>query len=156
MYDRLHREAHSLERVRKRAEQVIGDLDAAVFDPFMEKVAAYAGVVTGSAYSPEPGDDPLRPERFVRTGGSGLPYVLLSQGTKDSLALAVRLALAETALGTGSAPFILDDPLVDMDPSRRAAAAGALSRFAEHHQVIVLTCHPEHATLFPDAHRISL
>ncbi|MBU8912861.1 MAG: AAA family ATPase [Spirochaetales bacterium] len=164
VYDRLHREAHSIERVRKRAEQVIGDLDAAVFDPFMEKVAAYAGVVTGSAYSPEPGDDPLSPERFLRIDGTAqsdglsdsLPYMLLSQGTKDSLALAVRLALAETALGTGSAPFILDDPLVDMDPSRRAAAAGALSAFAEHPQVIVLTCHPEHAALFPDSHRISL
>ena len=156
VYDRLHREAHSLERVRKHAEQVIGDLDAAVFDPFIQKVAAYAGTVTGSAYSPEHGDDPLRPKRFVRTGGSELPYALLSPGTKASRAVAVRLALAETARGTGSAPFILDDPLVDMDPSRRAAAAGALSKFAELHQVIVLTCHPEHATLFGDAHRVSL
>ncbi|MCK4514819.1 MAG: hypothetical protein KAU31_06145, partial [Spirochaetaceae bacterium] len=156
VYDRLHREAHSLERVQKHAEQVIEDLDSAVFDPFIQKVAAYAGAVTGSAYSPKHGDDPLRPERFVRTGGSELPYTLLSQGTKDSLALAVRLALAETALGTGSAPFILDDPLVDMDPSRQAAAAGALSKFAELHQVIVLTCHPEHAMLFPDAYHVSL
>ncbi|MEE8441470.1 MAG: AAA family ATPase [Spirochaetia bacterium] len=164
LYDRLRRHAHSLNRVQKRAEQVIGDLDAAVFDPFVEKVAVYAGALTGSAYSPKPGDDPLTPVRFVRTNGQttadspqdGLPYALLSQGTKDSLALAVRLALAETALGTSSAPFILDDPLVDMDPSRRAAAAAALSRFAEHHQVIILTCHPEHVTLFPDAHRIDL
>jgi len=156
VYDRLRREAHSLERVQKRAEQVIAELDSAVFDPFVEKVAAYAGAVTGSTYTPEPGDDPLTPERFVRTGGSALPYALLSQGTKDSLALAVRLALAETALGAGSAPFILDDPLVDMDPSRRAAAADALSRFAEHHQVIILTCHPEHVVLFADAHRINL
>ncbi|MFW5744486.1 MAG: ATP-binding protein, partial [Spirochaetota bacterium] len=72
------------------------------------------------------------------------------------VALAVRLALAETALADGEAPLLLDDPLVDMDPERRAAAAGAIAEYASRHQVVLFTCHPDHANLFPDAHRIEL
>jgi uncharacterized protein YhaN len=38
----------------------------------------------------------------------------------------------------------LDDPFVDMDQNRREAALDALEQFAERHQVLMMTCHPEH------------
>jgi len=41
--------------------------------------------------------------------------------------------------------FLLDDPFTDMDAARRAAAVQAIGTFAENHQVLFFTCHPEHA-----------
>jgi uncharacterized protein YhaN len=41
--------------------------------------------------------------------------------------------------------FLLDDPFTDMDTTRRAAAIQAIGTFAENHQVLFFTCHPEHA-----------
>ena len=41
--------------------------------------------------------------------------------------------------------FLLDDPFTDMDTNRRAAAVQAIGTFAENHQVLFFTCHPEHA-----------
>ena len=41
--------------------------------------------------------------------------------------------------------FLLDDPFTDMDSTRRAAAIQAIGTFAENHQVLFFTCHPDHA-----------
>jgi hypothetical protein len=56
-----------------------------------------------------------------------------------------RLALSELYLQDRDGFFLLDDPFTDMDTSRRAAAIHALGAFAEKHQVLFLTCHPNHA-----------
>lgn len=40
--------------------------------------------------------------------------------------------------------FLLDDPFTDMGATRRAAAVQAIGAFAENHQVLFFTCHPEH------------
>lgn len=162
-FEQLRREAATLLRVRERASALIDRMDGELYQPFAERVAAYADSLTAGVYVPQSGADPVVPGEFsFADSGSPdgapdvLPYELLSQGTRDSLALAVRLALAETALGDGSAPFILDDPLVDMDPDRRRAAASAITDFAAKHQVILFTCHPEHASLFDDRYRSPL
>ena len=60
-------------------------------------------------------------------------------------ALATRLALSELYLKGMDGFFLLDDPFTDMDSSRRAAAVQAIGSFAENHQVLFFTCHPEHA-----------
>ncbi len=155
-FARVHRDADALLLVRTRSERIREELDAAVFDPFNERVAGFIGAMTDNAYVAHSGDDPLAPFEYQRGNGPALSYDLLSQGTKDSLALAVRLALAQTVLTDDDAPLILDDPFVDMDPIRRAAAAAVVERFAQMNQVILFTCHPDHATLFPDAAKIEL
>lgn len=43
--------------------------------------------------------------------------------------------------------LIMDDPLVDMDPGRRKNAARVLKGYAKGKQVIIFTCHPEHARI---------
>ena len=70
---------------------------------------------------------------------------LLSQGTLGSLALATRLALSELYIKGMDGFFLLDDPFTDMDTTRRAAAIQAIGTFAENHQVLFFTCHPDHA-----------
>jgi uncharacterized protein YhaN len=71
----------------------------------------------------------------------------LSAGTRDTLALALRLAMADYFLGGEDGFMLLDDPLVDMDPDRQKAAAAALKAFAAGRQLIVFTCHPATAAL---------
>jgi len=41
----------------------------------------------------------------------------------------------------------MDDPLVDMDPERQQAAAGALRELAAEKQLILFTCHPATAQM---------
>lgn len=64
----------------------------------------------------------------------------LSQGTKTSLALATRLALAHAYLAGRSGVIMLDDPCVDMDPERRKAAMSLLDDIGTTHQVVLFTC----------------
>jgi exonuclease SbcC len=76
-----------------------------------------------------------------------IPIELLSTGTYDAVALALRLAVAEYIFGDSKGFIILDDCLVDLDPGRKQAAVNLIKRFAEKHQVIFTTCSPETADL---------
>ena len=85
------------------------------------------------------------PSTFTTDDGRPLTYSLLSHGTKDTVALAWRFALTEHLLQDQTGFIILDDPMVDMDPERRELASKAIEEFAKEQQVLVMTCHPEHA-----------
>ena len=76
-----------------------------------------------------------------------LPVSFLSKGTKDILALSIRLAAAEVYLENNSGFLMMDDPLVDMDSTRREASITVLKEFSKSHQTIVFTCYDTHATL---------
>ena len=101
-------------------------------------------------------DGSIVPSVHAGSNGTVLGTRLLSQGTRDLVSLCIRLALADAAATDAATPIILDDPLVNMDPDRRTGAARAIARYAEAHQVLFLTCHPDHAVLFEDAERITM
>ena len=65
------------------------------------------------------------------------------------LGLAIRLAMAGFFLNGRQGFLVMDDPLVDMDPSRQQQAASLLREYAEDNgrQVIVFTCFPGHAEI---------
>lgn len=89
------------------------------------------------------------PTTFERNAdGTHVPYAWLSSGTKDSFALALRLAMASHFLGESDGFLLVDDPLVNMDPERQKVAAEMLRDFARTRQVVLFTCHPSHAELF--------
>ena len=68
-------------------------------------------------------------------------------GTRDSLALALRLVMARHFLARADGFLVMDDPLVDMDPVRQQAAAARLREFAADRQLIFFTCHPATADM---------
>lgn len=74
----------------------------------------------------------------------------LSAGTVDQLYLAIRFALLEFLSSRDGAPFILDDPLANSDPSRRTAALQLLREISEKRQVIMLSCE-DHGSEYADA-----
>ena len=82
--------------------------------------------------------------RVIDADDRAVQPIDLSRGTREQLYLAVRLGLIEEFAQRGtSLPLVLDEILVNFDPDRMAAVAGELARFAEDHQVLLFTCHPE-------------
>lgn len=68
----------------------------------------------------------------------------LSQGTRDQLFLALRLAALELELaGREKVPFVVDDLLINFDDGRSAATLEVLAEFSKVTQVIFFT-HHEH------------
>ena len=67
----------------------------------------------------------------------------LSQGARDQLYLAVRLAVSEyLSRGRGPLPLLLDDVFSSSDDDRtREGMRLLIEHFSREHQIILLTCH---------------
>ncbi|RAI39283.1 hypothetical protein CH341_26200, partial [Rhodoplanes roseus] len=73
--------------------------------------------------------------------GADEPFVSLSDGTREQVAIIVRLALGRLLAERGQAvPVVLDDSLVFSDDDRIERMFDVLTQAAEKQQVIVLTC----------------
>ncbi len=81
--------------------------------------------------------------RVTAGGGRVCATRQLSQGARDQLALAVRLAVADLLTGELCIPLFFDDPFLSYDPERLAAIRQTLSRIATERQVVVLSHRPE-------------
>lgn len=83
-----------------------------------------------------------------RPDGAECPVESLSEGTRDQLYLALRLAAIEShAERAEPLPFIADDLLVNFDDARAAAAITLLARFGRTTQTILFTHHEHIAAL---------
>jgi DNA repair exonuclease SbcCD ATPase subunit len=123
---------------------VIDEAEAAArdryLDPVLSRIEPYLeAVIPGS-----------RLELSADLGVTGLlrstqdghrPVKHLSGGTREQIAVLVRLAYARVLADAGRAtPVILDDALVYADDGRLGAMFAALAQAAAHHQVLVLSC----------------
>ena len=72
-----------------------------------------------------------------------IPLGSLSAGTKEQLAVILRLACATIVAPDGGVPVILDDVLGYSDPHRLEAMGAVLSEAGRTTQVIVFTCYPD-------------
>ena len=78
----------------------------------------------------------------VNADGAGLEISSLSEGTRDQLFLALRLAALETYLAQAEPqPLILDDTFIAYDDERTTHAFKALAEIASRTQVIYFTHH---------------
>jgi uncharacterized protein YhaN len=90
--------------------------------------------------------------RGRRQSGAPCPVATMSDGTRDQLFLAFRLASLENyASSTEPLPFVADDILVHFDDERSSATLDLLARFAEHNQVLLFT---HHKSVRDDARRL--
>jgi DNA repair exonuclease SbcCD ATPase subunit len=64
----------------------------------------------------------------------------LSVAAREQVFLAARLALVDMLWPHGGPPLLLDDPLVNFDAERRAAALQAICEVSKTHQAILFTC----------------
>lgn len=118
----------------------------ALFSPIISREAGrLMSVMTSGSYKNIYFDKDMRfsAERTEDMSAHSLEY--LSDGTKDQLYLAVRLAVCSLALPKppeGEAcPLILDDVLDSFDDKRAEQALSLLSELAQERQIILFTCH---------------
>lgn len=145
-YARLH-VARTLLRAalsRFRAEQQ---------DPLLRRAGAlFARLTIGRHVRLETQEANDGAQRLVAVTADGrrCPADALSEGTRDQLYLALRLAaLEDVAAASGSLPFLADDLLATFDDDRARAAIGVLSDMSATCQVILFTHHRHVAALVP-------
>ncbi len=83
----------------------------------------------------------------IYSDNSLLDYGKLSEGTKETVSLAFRLAVLEHLFPEGGGVIVLDDPLTDMDAERAEQSCKLIAECAKRHQVIFLTCREEYADM---------
>jgi uncharacterized protein YhaN len=125
--------------------QAIAKVRAQQQDPIIRRAAelfavATAGEFTGLEADIDQGGKPV--VVGVRASGGQAPVAIMSDGTRDQLFLAFRLASLEAYCAvTEPLPFIADDVLVHFDDPRSASTLDLLAKFAETTQVILFTHH---------------
>lgn len=107
--------------------------------PITESMAPYLKILF-------PDSEPVIDEEFslqyILRNGVREPFENLSIGTREQLAILLRLAYADLLAEKGaSVPLILDDALVNSDDLRREKMKQILHRASKKHQIILLTCH---------------
>jgi uncharacterized protein YhaN len=113
-------------------------------DPLLRQAAGiFRGLTSGSFADLTVDYQGETPHLLGRRGdGTHVGVDGMSEGTRDQLYLALRLAAIELHLKNGSPlPFIADDLFVNFDDDRAVAGFQALAALARHTQVIFLSHH---------------
>ncbi len=136
--------AKKMIEIKSAFESTKISMDEDSFKPVMETFSRYLSVLTNDVYKVSAINDDLD---FAISNDSEtlMPVELLSSGTYDSVALALRLAILESILRGEKGFLVLDDCLVDMDPLRKDRAVKLIKDFSKDHQVVFTTCSPETA-----------
>lgn len=142
---RLER-GRKLLRIKESFIRTKADMDEESFTPVVKAFSKYINILTKGNYKAKEIDNSFN-IRLENQNKAIMPINLLSSGTYDSVALALRLSILEYVLGDNKGFLILDDCLVDLDPYRKEAAARLINEFAQNHQVIFTTCSPDTAQL---------
>ncbi len=101
------------------------------------------GIISGGRVASEfPEDDKLNMQ--IYSDDRLLDYPKLSEGTKETVSLAFRLAVLDHLFPDGGGIAVLDDPFANMDADRAARSVELIKDFAARHQIIFLTCREEY------------
>lgn len=113
-----------------------------VQDELGPRIGAYVKRLTNERYKEVMvGDNLQLSVSHASKHGEAISSEELSQGTRDQLYLAARLALCDTIFQKARPPLLMDDPFVTFDPDRRDAAMRLCKELAVDHQIILFTCH---------------
>ena len=108
-----------------------------------ENFTRYLGVISGGKVSSEF----LEADKLnmnIYSDNRLLDYGKLSEGTKETVSLAFRLAVLDHLFPEGGGVIVFDDPFTDMDAERTAQSCELIKECATRHQVIFLTCREDY------------
>lgn len=107
----------------------------------------YLSLISGGRVSSEfPDGEKL--DMNIYSGNNLLDYKKLSEGTKETVSLAFRLAVLDHLFPDGGGVIVFDDPFANMDAERTAQSCELIKECAEKHQVLFLTCKEEYTEMF--------
>lgn len=119
---------------RRLKEQTAGNQ----VEDIEEKFREYLGVIADGNLYLNSMDEKMSVQ--LASGPYALTYDILSDGTKDTISLAFRLAMLEHLYPEGDGLAVFDDPFTDMDAKRVEQSCKLIQKFAENNQVIFVTC----------------
>lgn len=111
-----------------------------------DRFAHYLSVISGGKVESEfPEADKLNMN--IYSDNKLLDYGKLSEGTKETVSLAFRLAVLDHLFPEGGGVIVFDDPFTDMDADRTAQSCELIKECAQRHQIIFLTCKEEYVDM---------
>lgn len=140
-------EIHSLLKHWMHVKEVFNEQKVAVAENPMHDIAdsftKYLSLISDNKISSE-FTEANKLDMVVYSDDRLLDYGKLSEGTKETVSLAFRLAVLDHLFPNGGGVIVLDDPLTDMDIDRAKQACALIQECAKKHQVIFLTCREEY------------
>ncbi|MBU8541054.1 YhaN family protein [Falsiroseomonas tokyonensis] len=119
--------------------------------PLLRRASAHFALLTEGRYARLATDEDEAGRtllRALRDSGAECPVEALSEGTRDQLFLALRVAAVEAqAEASEPLPFVADDLLATFDDARASAALALLARLGATTQTILFTHHAHLAEL---------
>ncbi|MEC9489659.1 MAG: hypothetical protein UMU04_01825 [Halanaerobiales bacterium] len=144
-FDRLVKRAQNLEIIKKTFLNKLAEMDQNSFQPLLETFSDNLNQLTNGKYKAGVIDDHFNV--MLENDRKKLPanLDLLSFGTYDGAALALRFALFDNLFKEHGGFIILDDCLVNLDPERRKRAVELINELQKKYQIIYTTCSPKRA-----------
>lgn len=143
-YRNYLKKAKNLIKLKELIDDTLNDINNNTFAPIVDSFNKYLAYITGDKYRVKDFKESLEFE--IGNDTSNLSIDLLSTGTYDTVALALKFALIENMFDNETF-IVLDDCLVDLDEDRKQKAAELIKEFAKKHQVIFTTCSMDTANL---------
>lgn len=106
----------------------------------------YLEMITGGKVTSEL-TEPNKLDMAIYSSDYLIDYEKLSEGTKETVYLAFRLAMLDHIFPNGGGLAVLDDPFSNMDAERTAKSVEIIKDTAKRHQVILLTCKKEYLNI---------
>lgn len=141
--DRLKEEFKAWQQIKTVAEGILNSADTNPLQQFENDFRKYLAFLSEDGVTLSSLGKKLEAE--IYSGDNRMTFELLSEGTKDTVALAFRLAVIKFLFPNGGGFAVFDDPFTDMDAERRARACRLLKEFAENNQIIFVTCDRSYA-----------
>jgi uncharacterized protein YhaN len=132
---KLNRDAHLL--AIRVLEEAASEFRSSHLIRIEQKTSSYLGQITGTQCRVTL-DEQLEP-LGVEQAGRLFQISQLSQGVRDQLYFALRLAAVEEISGDTRLPLLLDDPFVNFDESRLKTTLQMLEKISQSHQVVLFT-----------------
>ncbi len=133
------RQARALDLLANTLEAALQRARQAVARPIVERLVDYLRQLIPGA---EPVVDDTLGLAGLHRNGVQESFDTLSIGTREQLAVLVRLAYADLLAEAGvPVSVVLDDALVNSDDERRDRMKAILYQAARRYQILVLTCH---------------
>ena len=134
--DDCERWNHILAVLKATRENMAGE---STMSDVQDRFAEYLSVITDGKINLKSMDENM--DVNIQSGNNHMTYEILSEGTKDTIALAFRLAILEHLFPNGGGLVVFDDPFTEMDENRTEQACKLVQKFADAgNQVIFVTC----------------
>ncbi len=146
-FKKLLKRAETVKNIKDVFDKKLAEMDENSFKPLVNSFNQYLTKLTAGRY--QVGQISEDFQINVRDSNERkLPanMNLLSFGTYDGVALALRFALFENLFADQSGFLVLDDCLVNLDPERTKEAIRLINSFQDKYQIIFTTCNPDTAS----------